>query len=108
MGQLELAETNRQPCASAAQVDCEALLGQKVPGPVHPAGAALQVQAPLGSEPVQLWCVPQLELDDTVLQPSESTTQVDTVPALGQNVPAPVQPGGAALQVQAPLGKAPV
>jgi hypothetical protein len=75
---------------------------------VQPAGGALQVHAAPGSEPLQVWCVPQVVVLVTALQPFASTVQVDTVPELAQNVPAAVQPAGAALQLHAPEGSEPV
>jgi hypothetical protein len=101
--QVAVPETNRQPFASAAQVDEEPAPLQKVPGAEQPAGGALHVQAALGIVPVQVCRAPHVVVADTNRHPSASVAQVVAEPALAQNVPACVQPAGALLHVQAAL-----
>jgi hypothetical protein len=97
--QVLVPETTMQPLPSAAQVVVTPPV-QKLPAPVQPAGGGLQVQAPPGNEPVQVWLPPQLTVLDTNEQPSPSTAQVVELPVPLQNEPAPAQPAGAALQAQ--------
>jgi len=57
--QAAVADTNRQPSGSDAQIDEDPAPLQNVPGAEQPAGAGLQVQAAAGAVPVHDWRVPQ-------------------------------------------------
>lgn len=76
---------------------------------MQPAGGALQPQAPTPAPPEHVWCDPQFAVPETKTQLLPSTWQVDTLPDVAQNEPAPpAQSGGEGSQPQVPLGFAPV
>jgi hypothetical protein len=101
-----LRESYTQFCESFVHVASVVVLAQVFPAALQ-TGSLLHVHAAVPAVPVQLWCVPHVEVDDSYTQSCASFAHVTRVVVFEHVVPALLQPV-LVLHVQAAMPAAPV